>query len=427
MRIGDRIIAGVVWLQKYSIFSPMNLRENPKMSGVEQWGNYAIGYNMYPNLFNIFVQYSPSASRLVEKRLDLTFGNIPKEVKNKRTTHGVEMTNTLYSCVRNAGRDAIMYERSWAIWVGYNEDGLIDEFSWIPLENIRYVVRDESLYPHSKSEYMIGLLGDSAESIGRIFYPYDPSQASEQYGSLEAWKAEHGNDRKSMNLEEGQILFYNTAKNQLYPDCVFNSMLPVLLSDMGVDTAIMSYLGNADLLKTYKKRPGTSGADAANGTAGILGGGLLGTVWGERGALDLTQTPQIGSDYYAQGTKTAGSTEYLTIAGDEAIGDWVKEPRFPQFMDELGKIDDRSARRICLALNIPYEYVYKMDSGVLNQENRTVLMNEINMMLEDDRDTFEGVFNSILDRSVFDWRLQVRPIGEGKEDVRDANENITRQ
>lgn len=41
-----------MWLSKFTIFSPMNLQEDTALKDdLMQWGNYAIGNNMYPNLF----------------------------------------------------------------------------------------------------------------------------------------------------------------------------------------------------------------------------------------------------------------------------------------------------------------------------------------------------------------------------------------
>ena len=95
-------------------------------------------------------------------------------------------------------------------------------------------------------------------------------------------------------------------------------------------------------------------------------------------------------------------------------------------MDEFLKIDERTARKICVKLQIPYEYFYKMDSGVINQENRDAMTKEINTLLDSTRSTFEDIINEkILAYSVFDWRIQIRPLGSGQEDVREANRNIT--
>lgn len=421
MRLYDRLIAGVVWLQKFTIFSPMNLSEDDSArEDVVQWGNYAIGNNLYPNLFNIFVKYSPTADILLNKAVRLAFGNIPKEVKNQKTTLESVFTNTIQSLVKNAGRDAFLYKGSFALLIGVNEEGKCNEFQWEPIELIRYVKRDPTKYPYTDNEYMIAIMDSETNEIGSLHYPYEPSRVFEQQKSL----ADQQED--DCKLKTGQILFYNTAESQIYPDCVFNSMLPILLTDAGVDTTIMSYLANSDILKTYKKKAGTTGADTANGFGGLFDGQILNSIWGLDRAQDLTATAQYGSDFYNTGVKAAGTTEYLNITSDEAIGDYVKDVKFPQFVDELNKIDERVARKVCIALEIPYEYVYKMESGVINQENREMLIKELNIMFEDIRETFENVINVVLEKSVFNWKLAIRPIGEGKEDVADANANITK-
>lgn len=420
MRLYDRLIAGVVWLQKFTIFSPMNLCEDDTLrEDVVQWGNYAVGNNLYPNLFNIFVKYSPTADILLNKAVRLAFGNIPKNMKNQKTTLESVFTNTIQSLVKNAGRDAFMYKGSFVLWVGYDDKSKRNEFRWVPIELTRYVKRDPTLYPCTDNEYMLAIMDSETNEVSSLHYPYEPSRISEQQKHFTEEQAE------DCKLRPGQILFYNTADSQVYPDCIFNSMLPLLLTDAGVDTTIMSYLANSDILKTYKKKAGTTGADTANGFGGLFDGQILNSIWGIDRAQDLTATAQYGSDFYNTGVKAAGTTEYLNITNEEPLSNYVNEVKFPQFVDELNKIDERVARKFCIALEIPYEYIYKMDSGVINQENREVLIKELNIMFEDIRETFESVINSVLEDSTYDWKLLIRPIGEGKEDVAEANENIT--
>lgn len=142
MKLYDRLLAGWVWLSKFTIFSPLNLNEDDTLeSDVVQWGNYTIGDNMYPNLFNVFVKYSPTADTLLKKTVRLIFGNIPKEVKNQKTTDESVFTNTLQSLVKNAGRDSILYDGSFVLWIGYNEQHKKNQFKWIPIDLIRYVKR----------------------------------------------------------------------------------------------------------------------------------------------------------------------------------------------------------------------------------------------------------------------------------------------
>lgn len=418
MNIYDRIIAGTIWLEKYTVFSPYNLVEDESLStDVIQWGNYCIGYNIYPNLFNIFAKYSPTTDILLNRCVRLTFGNIPKEIKNQRTTFESSFTNTISTLVKNAGRDSLMYKGSFAIWVGYDENGKIDEFKWLSLALVRYIKKDEALYPNTNNEYMLALMKKEENQIEGIYYPYDPSKALSQIQTE--------GEANSELLKKGQILFYNTASDQLYPDCAFNSMLPILLTDAGLDTCIMSLLGNSDLLNTYIKKPGTTGADSANG--GLFQNQQLNNVWGVNGnSQGFSETAQYGSEYQSTGVKATGSVKNINITTEEGINNYVREPKFPVFMDEIAKIDERVARKICIALELPYEYIFKMESGVVNQDNREAFIKELNMMLEDTRETFENVINDILEHSRYDWRLQIRPIGEGKEDVAQASKNITK-
>lgn len=419
MNLQNDILAGSVWLEKFAPFSPRNYRENDGIDpGIVQWGNYAIGYNVYPNLFNIFIQYSPTADALINKIVKMTFGNIPKAIKNQPTTRESLGANTIRSLCINAGRDYTVFGGSFAIWVGYDEEGRKDEFKWIPLELIRYVKRDLETCPLTDNKYMIGILDGETNDLAGVYYPYEPGRALEQL------TAEHPEGSK---LRQGQILFYNTAAGeQTYPDCVLNAMVPVLLADVGLDTMIMSFLGNSDLLKTYKKQVGITGADSANGLGGVMDRKVLSSIWGLDRTQDPTSVPEFGSDYLNTGPKAAGSTEEINVTeANESLSNYVIPPTFPDFMDETTKIDDRIARRICVALDIPFEYMYKMEGGILNKDDREMLFAELNMRLEDPRDTFENVINNILDGSIYDWRLKIDPIGLGKSDVAEANANVT--
>ncbi len=423
MKLYDRLIAGVVWLSKFTIFSPMNLQEDSALKDdLMQWGNYAIGNNMYPNLFNIFVKYSPTADLVLNRLVKYAFGNIPKEIKNQPTTLESSFTNTVQALVKNAGRDAFMYKGSFALWIGYNAESKVNEFVWEPVENVRYMKRDPELYPYTDNDYMLAILDSEGQKVAAVYYPYEPDRVAEQTKNFEAGRA------VDPRLGIGQVLFYNSIDGQLYPDCVFNSMVPILLTDAGTDTMVMSYLANSDLLKTYKKKAGATGADTTNTLGGLFDGELLHSIWGVDRAVELGNTAgsaQFGSDYLNTGVKTAGSTEYVNITNDnEGINDYVKIADFPKFADELSKIDERVARKCCLALDVPYEYIFKMESGIMNQGNRAMLISELNNTLEDIRETFENVINKVLENSVYTWKLQIRPIGEGKEDVAEANKNI---
>lgn len=431
MNLQNDLLAGAVWLEKFAPFSPKNYRENDSLDkSIVQWGNFAIGYNLYPNLFNIFIKYSPTADALINKIVRMTFGNIPKDIKSQPTTRESVGANTIQSLCINAGRDYKIFGGSFALWVGYDAEGKIDEFKHMPIELIRYVERDETIYPHTENRYMIGILDGETNDLADVFYPYEPERAMSQMAD---WWYNRASDRTSYGesdgskLRKGQILFYNTAAGgHTYPDCVFNAMVPILLSDVGIDTTIMSFIGNSDLLKTYKKESGITGADSANGFGGFADKKMLGSIWGLSRTQDPTSVPEVGSDYLNTGPKAAGSVEYIDVPeGSEALSNYVIEAKFPKFMDEVIKMDERAARRICVALDIPYEYMYKMEGGILNKDDREMLFAELNMRLEDPRDTFESVINGILERSIFDWRLKIDPIGLGKSDVAEANANVT--
>ena len=414
MKLYDRIIAGVVWLQKFTPFSPNNLEEQATFEkNLVQWGNFSIGYNMYPNLFNIFVKYAPTATSLIRKKVNLIVGNVPQEIKVQRTTFESSYTNTVENLLQNICRDYVMFDKSFALWVGYDENGKVNEFKRLSLDNVRYVIRDEETYTQTRDRYMIALMNEE-NRIGQIYNPYDPTRVLDQI-----------KEETERTGEEfpGQILFYNSADDQDYPDCIFNAMVPILLADGGSDTMIMSYLGNADICKTYKKKQGATGTDTANS---LLGWTNLNRIWGREGdGRGIDSIASTGSDFYNTGVKAAGETEYLNIGTDEPIENYVKVADMPKFIDEINKIDDRTARKICVALQLPYEYIYKMESGVINQENRATMMAEINANLEDDRRTIERVINKILENSIFDWRLTILAAGEGKEDVKEATENLT--
>lgn len=414
MRIYDRVIAGWGWLRKFTIWSPYNFQEKVERDGVQPWGNYSVGSNVYPNLFEIFVRYSPTASALVSRKVKFIIGNIDKELKRKRTTNETTYNNTLSTLLDNVCHDYIMFNGSFAIWVGYNQDGQINEFKQIPLENIRYIDRNPDIYPHSDDRFMIGVMGANG-AIGDVYYPFEVDKIADQQNDYES--ALIYDER----IRAGQILFYNTSNASIYPDCIFDSSVPLLLTDAGTDTMIMSVLGNSDIGKTYMKRNGTRGADAI----GSMGQRLL-SVWELEGNTAAGQImPSEGSEFYQTGVKSAGQKEYIDIPSDEGIQNYVKVQEFPKFIDDTLKIDERTARKLCVTLEMPYEYFYKMDSGVINQQNRDAIIKELNVMYEDDRETIEGVINDILENSVFDWRLNIKAIGEDKAELQEANANIT--
>lgn len=414
MNIYNRVIAGWGWLRKFTVWSPYNFREEYRKDGVQQWGNYSVGSNIYPQLYEIFVKYSPTASALLNRKIKFVIGNVDKELRRKRTTNESNYNNTLNTLLVNLCHDYLLFEGSFAIWVGTDENGRINEFKQIPLESIRYVSRDVESFPLTDSQYMIGIMGENNE-LKHIYYPFEVSRSKEQTEGFEEAAI------RDNRIREGQILFYNTANASLYPDCVFDACISLLLADAGTDTMVMSVLGNSDIGKTYMKRYGTRGADAI----GNMGRHLL-NVWEfESGSQGSSFSPQEGSEFYETGVKSAGQKEYLDITTEESIQNYVKVQEFPKFIDDTIKIDERTARKLCVRLEMPYEYFYKMDSGVINQQNRDAIIKELNVMYDNDRETIEGVINDILEHSIFDWRLEIKAIGEDKIELQQANENIT--
>lgn len=414
MRIYDRLVAGWGWLRKFTIWSPYNFQEDYKRDSVQPWGNYSVGANIYPNLFEIFVKYSPTASALVNRKVKFIVGNIDKELKRKRTTNETTYTNSVITLLENLCHDYVMFQGSFAIWVGFDDSGAINEFKQISLENIRYIKRDPDIYPYTDDRFMIGVMGESGE-IADVYYPYQLNRIKEQ---LENYEESLIND---IRMREGQILFYNNSSSAIYPDCVFDSLVPLLLTDAGTDTMVMSILGNSDIGKTYMKRYGTKGADVV----GSMGRHLL-SVWELEGSTNAGAImPEEGSEFYQTGVKSAGQKEYIDIPTEESIQNYVKVQEFPKFIDDTLKIDERTARKLCVTLEMPYEYFYKMDSGVINQQNRDAIIKELNVMYENDRETIEGVINDILENSVFEWRLSIKAIGEDKDELKEANDNIT--
>lgn len=416
MKLYDTIIAGLVWLEKFAIFSPKNLESTHIESGLQAWGNYAIGQNRYPNLFDIFIKYSPTAEHIIRRKVELAVGNIAPEVQTKRTLLSHGFTNTVRSLVDNIARDAFRFNGAFAVWVGYDKDGNVTEYCHIPIEEVRYFRRDESKCASSKDEYLIAIVNDKLQGADALYYPYEPERAAEQ---AENYEEEFNREPRLMR---GQILFYNPATAQTYPDCVFNNLLPLLLTDAGLDTSTMSYFANGDILRTYKKQTGALGAAIGQG---VPTGGMVSRLlsWTDKDA-----TPQIGSDYLNTGVKAAGAVEYITSTFEgEKPNDLVKDAGVAQFADEYMKQDERIGRRLCLAAGMPYEYLFKTESGLLNQTNRETLIRELNVTLEPIRSVFETVINDILEHSQFDYTLKILPIGGNMEAVAAASDNIAEQ
>lgn len=414
MKIYDRLVAGWGWLRKFTIWSPYNFQEDLGRTEVQPWGNYSVGSNIYPNLFEIFVKYSPTASALISRKVKFIVGNVDKDLKRKRTTNESTYNNSLITLLENLCHDYIMFGGSFALWVGFDEDGKVNEFKQIPLENIRYIKREPETYPYTDDIYMIGIMGNNG-SINDVYYPYQPNRIREQ---IENYEDQLIADKR---VREGQLLFYNNANSSIYPDCIFDALVPVLLADAGTDTMVMSVLGNSDIGKTYMKRYGTKGADVV----GSMGRRLL-SVWELEGGTNAGAImPDEGSEFYQTGVKSAGQKEYIDIPTEEGVESYIKVQEFPKFIDDTLKIDERTARKLCVTLEMPYEYFYKMDNGVINQQNRDAIIKELNVMYENDRETIEVVINQILENSIFDWRLSIKAIGEDKDELKEANDNIT--
>ena len=68
MDILTRNLANLFWLEKFTVFKPENLRP---LTGIDKnlmsWGNYSIGQNLYPQLFEAFIKYSPTANFILNK------------------------------------------------------------------------------------------------------------------------------------------------------------------------------------------------------------------------------------------------------------------------------------------------------------------------------------------------------------------------
>lgn len=441
MDILTRNLANLFWLEKFTVFKPENLRP---LTGIDKnlmsWGNYSIGQNLYPQLFEAFIKYSPTANFILNKLLRYAFGNIPKNIKCINTTFGGGFSDTIMSQILRAGRDSFLFNGAFAVWCGYDKNGHVNEFRTIPISRLRYVScetinnfyvsRETTNYDNDEDsagnvshetsltdkEFLIGIVDDeTATTYTQLYFQFEPEKINLQTNNF--------NEIKEINpkIGVGQILFYNpTPQSEIYPDCVFDSSLPLLLTDAGVDTLTMSYLGNSDILKTYKLNTGGGGADMANNSQTIK------NVWGgyDTGGAGFSTIPQNSSDFYQTGVKSAGQSESVNLSVTK-IQDAIYNADFPDFTDELNKIDERTGRRMCAALGIPYEIIFKMESGVINQDNRAALIGELNIQLEDVRNTFEQIFNKILSFSTSSLRINILPFGGGMGDVKSASDNVT--
>lgn len=438
MDILSRNLANLFWLEKFSIFKPENLQTSSTLDKkILPWGNYSIGQNLYPQLFEIFVKYSPTANFILNKISRYAFGNIPKEQKNIKTTFEGGFSDTLQAQIKRAGRDAFLFGGAFAIWVGYSENGFINEFRTIPVSRVRYVSRetldlnvsretygDENIQQDTtfdnltSQKYLIGVLdNETATKYQELFFQYEPEKINQQNENFEDLQ------KNDSRLKKGQILFCNPASiAQVYPDCVFDNALPLLLSDAGCDTLVMSFLGNSDLLKTYRRNSGGGGADIANNSQ------LTDNLWScyNNGGVGFSTVPQNSSAFYETGVKSAGQVEAINLLDETKVQDSVYISDFPTFTDELSKIDNRIGLRLCAALEIPYELLFKMDSGVLNQDNRATMISEINFLLDDYRETLENIFNDIISHSKRPFKIEILPFGGDKIEVKRATDNITK-
>lgn len=441
-----RILAAE-WLDKVQIFSPKNIaqvsgynKDWNNFDRVAEWGYYSIANNIYPNLWEIIMENSPTAATVTKHVTHFIAGNIPKEIKNKFTTLSKNYSDTFYSQVRNLALDCVKFEGSCAFWVGYGKNNRINQFKQLPISWLRY---------YSPSQEEVGLLGADKmiirsingqfdRSLGKndcgrqLFFSYnpDPAVVSAQKEIVEGYASEY------CNLHHGQVLWYNPANLNIYPNCTFDNLLQCLLSDIALTTGQLSYLTHGEIGKIYKKNSDLSGAESAvnqllNSAAFTsafpdISGGTWGAIRDSAAAVASANiseglTPLWGNNAENTGVKAMGSSSSeRKMPNEGSIQNNIMQLDMVKFQAEFDLIQATITKHICNRLMVPAEYIDGLKSGAVTQTNMDSMIAQMNLTFENDRDTLENLLNTtVLNPEISDINFQCKILayGEGKQGV----------
>lgn len=446
-QIRQRVLASTM-LEQFQFFQPKNIDAPFVDDSIITWGNYSFFNDIYPDVYKILIENSPTATSVLNRISDFITCNLNKEVRNKLTTKKLDWSNTLGNQIDNIARDMTTWQDSFAIWVGYDKEFLkqqklvINEFKRLPVHWLRYFQINEDLkkiYDIS-DDFFIGqksCLVSEKDNDNKfdLYFQFNPNfdyfEILKQIKLLNDIKQDKSFLDllpKNCSLKMGQILWINNSDEQMYPNCVFDGMLQMLLSDIGLDSGIASFLANGKIAQTFMKNEASSGAEMANEIkTGLMTANMNGIINGDQmdqlnntfGSSFLNSfNSGFGTGYDAAGVLGMGSTISVRIQDEESISNFIQNMDCPKFIDEFRKIQDHINEKIANRLQVPYEYIFRMKAGAVNQDNRQTFLEELNVRFDKQRDTIEYVFNNlILENSIYDFRISLKGFGEDKNNI----------
>lgn len=417
--------------------------------GLITWGNYSFLNDIYPDVYKILIENSPTATSIINRLADFITCNINAEAGFKLTTKQIEWSNTLYNCCNNLARDMLLWSDSLALWVGYDLEWLkrgrlvISEFKRMPVHWLRYqkVSDDFRDFYQIEENTVIAqrscLVSDTrgaVESANDLFFQFDPRG---NYGNVlkqiaaivDRSKADRFYSEllpPNSKLKFGNILWINNSDEQTYPNCLFDGLLQVLLADIGIDSGIASYLSNARIAQSYQKNEASSGAEILEkileptldymSTKGVLNTDQSTAIVGALAAQgQYSLNAGNGTGDATSGVLAMGSHMSVRIQDTESINNFIQSTDAAKFMDEFKKIQDHVKEKLAERCQTPYSYLFRSTTGILNQENQQTLLEEMNLRFDRQRDIIEHVINNlILVNSDFDFRVSLKALGEDK-------------
>lgn len=410
------------YLEGVQIDAPKNIEISEKYAPdqIIEWGSYSVGLNVYPNVYEHILENSPTATSLIKKLKNFICANIPEDIKTLLTAHDFDFVNTFENQVTLLAQDWVVFNGCFAFWVGYNSNGQIDQFKRLPVSWLRYYKSTEQEQQKGYAKRMIayaadGMFSQLEKADRSLYFPYNPNrdELSRQYKLVGESKGD-----EYCSLKAGQVLFYNLEDTRMYPNCTADGLIATLLSDIALNTGMLSVLTSGKLAQTYTINNDSSGIER------ILADTLDSHIWGDVLGADragivnnaitrLRTAPNYGAEYNESGVKAMGSTLAVRSTDPNAdITKYIKQLEFPRFVDDFEKIQDRINRTLALRFEVNHDYIFRMESGVLNQQNMDTLIDDMDKRFEKARTTIESVLNSTVlspELSVLNFAAKLKP------------------
>jgi len=469
-QIREQVLTATM-LQSFQFFQPKNIDADPVDDNLITWGNYSFSNDIYPDVHKILIQNSPTATSLIKNISDFITCNLTgynvldgqpfKQVRHQITTKILDWSNTIGTQVEGISEDMLLWRGSFAVWVGYDLEALkngkviINQFKRLPVHWLRYIKISEDLkeYYDITDEYFVAQKSCLATENSRnesnydIYFPFNPNEKVEglmkHISLMNDVKKSKDNFfsellPKNCTLKFGQVFLLNNSGETIYPDCVFDGLLQLLLADIGVNSGIATYLATAKIAQTFQKNDASSGAEmmeqvlrpAVNNmmqSAGFTGKQMdlaNSALSGYYNNAIMSMNPGNGTGFGASGVLAMGSNISVRIQDNESIKNFLHETDCANFMDEFKKIKLHIKEELAERMGIDYAFAFKSENGLFNQENLEMITKKANLKFDKQRDIIEYVFNDlILSRSIFPYRISLKALGEGKTEI---NEGIVK-